>query len=263
MATNVSDKNRARYLQNATVSVANPSLGNQFSVSFQISGVATGGSPLGVATRVDSIDVIHNPLALDTAADTAAALVAAGQPLYDAAYGAGEYVLDNPAADVFRITRVNGNFLWVEDHVSTDVTQTIAELDGNHFLNAMLHEAQIQGTGRPQRYDDGFEIAASIPTDSRETVVLAHIMLTNATGGAVSARWRLWWFYDIVGWVQDQEVGIRTVTEASGAGVQEDSILVSATGAKKMAVELVDNAGAPPADLGPGSWLNALGVVAN
>ena len=263
MATNVSDKNRARYLSNATVSVANPSLGNQFSVSFQIVGAATGGSAIGVATRVDSIDVIVNPLAADTATDTATAMVATGQPLYDAAYGAGEYVLDNPSPDVFRITRVNGNFIWTEDHASTDTTQSIQETDGNHLLNAMLHEAQVQGTGRPARYDDGFDISASIPTENRETVVLAHIMLTNVTGSSVSARWRLWWFYDIVGWVNDQEVGIRTVTEASGAGVQEDSILVSATGAKKMAIELVDDAGAPPADLGPGSWLNALGVVAN
>lgn len=260
---NKSDKERDVFLPNKTKSAngVNPSSRN--SVGVEIQDPATGGGAFYI--RVDNEDLIYNTIAAEQPDVAAGNAAAAWQIQLDAAYSAGDYLVSNdPATPFITITRLNGNPLWVEDHTSTDATQKIVETSGVHFECAMLHEAQTQGTGRPNRFDDGFAFAADIPTSDRQTVLTIHNMLTNVSGAPLSARWRLWWWFDLIGWAEDQEVGIRTVTQTAGFGVESDTIQVSATGATKVAVELVEgDAGAGPINLPGDSWFSTIGLVSN
>lgn len=257
---------RSKFRPNKTKPVAGPESTFRNSVTFAVLGTATGGGFVGI--RAESEDLTITPGLGDDADTVAQDLATAIQAGLDAAYGAGQYTAtDTPSTNpgvepaFVTLTKLNGTELWLEDHASTDPTIDFGETNGTHFINAMLHEATAVGEGLPVRYESGFDIEADIPTSSRETVATIHVMLTNVSGAPATARWRLWWWFDYIGWVEDQEVGIRTVSGGPGLGITADTIAVSVAGAKKVAVELVDNGagGAMPAD----TWVSAIGLIAN
>ena len=257
---------RSKFRPNKTKPVAGPESTFRNSVTFAVLGTATGGGFVGI--RAESEDLTITPGLGDDADTVAQDLATTIQVGLDAAYGAGQYTAtDTPSTNpgvepaFVTLTKLNGTELWLEDHASTDPTIDFGETNGAHFINAMLHEATAVGEGLPVRYESGFDIEADIPTSSRETVATIHVMLTNVSGAPATARWRLWWWFDYIGWVEDQEVGIRTVSGGPGLGITADTIAVSVAGAKKVAVELVDNGagGALAAD----TWLSAIGLIAN
>lgn len=227
--------------------------------TFSVAGAATGGAALIV--QVDSVTSSYTTIGAQSAADAATGAAAQYQTDLDAAYGAGQYDSSADGATI-TIQRLNNNPLWVEEHFSTDATQSIQQTTGDHFDTALLHEVSIAGTGKPARYDDGHETdAPDLPAGDRSVTLVLEAELTNGSGGAVTARWKLWWWFDSLGWVEDQEVGIRSITQTSGAGLQKDVIAVSAVGAEKCAVEFFDNnAGG---DLPAGATFSAWGVIAH
>jgi len=256
---NKSDKGRDIFLPNKTKS-ANGQTTIRNETTYEVrGGPATGGGSLFV--RIESVDLPYTTVAAETDDAAAANAAAAWQALLDAAYGPAAYIVSNPSAPspIIKFQKTNGNMLWIEDHTSTDATQFIDEIQGPHHDCAMLHEAQTAGDGKPNRYEDGFEIQADIPTADRSTIITLHAMLTNVSGAPLAVDWRVWWWFDLIGWVQDQEVGVRTVSETGGFGIQEDTIQVSAAGATKVAVELVSTTPA----IASRSWLNVIGLVSN
>lgn len=250
---------RKDYKKNVIKPLKTPIITERNTATFVISGVATGAGSI-IAVRLEGIDVLINPNPGDTAVDTATALQ--GQLVLDlaASYGANQYSVTKPTTTSVRVTKLNGNELWVEDDASTDATQNITQNQGVRSQTALLLEATAAGTGLPFRFEDGFFVESDIPTAERNSGMVLHIMLKNLTGGAVTARWRLWVWWDYLGWTLQQT---NSITESTGLGIQEaTSAFTAFRGPTKIAVELLDD-GTIGNSLPSGAALTILGINAN
>ena len=255
---NKSDKQYDLFVPNKTRPIVRRDIPSNVA-TLQLDGVATGGSALII--QVDSVTSFYTTIAAETAAVAASAAAAQYQSDLDTAYGVGEYDV-SAVGTTITIVRANGNPLWLEEHFSTDATQSIEGTGGDHHDTALLHEVTTAGSGRPLRYDDGHTINdPDLPAADRSVTLVLEAELTNGSGGAVTARWKVWWWFDSLGWVEDQEVGIRSITQTSGAGLQKDVIAVSAVGAEKCAVELEDDGAS--GNLPAGSSFSVWGVIAH
>lgn len=226
---------------------------------FRVAGVATGGGSLIV--QVDSERLSYTTIAAQSAIAAAAAAAVQWQADLDAAYAVGDYSVSAAAGDI-TILRNNNNPLWVEETFSNDATQTLVAIQGDHTETALLHEVSVAGAGTPVRYDSGFQTDnPDLPAGDRSVTLVLEAELTNGSGGAATARWQIWWWYDSIGWVIDQVVGTRNVTEPSGGGLEKDVVSVSAVGAEKFAVNLIDNGAGGP--LPAGATFSVWGVIAH
>jgi len=250
---------RKDYKKNVIKPLKTPVIPARNTATFTISGTATGaGSFLGV--RLEGIDVFVNPNLGDTPADTATALQIQLATDLAASYGANQYSVTKPTGVSVLVTKLNGNELWVEDDASTDTTQNIFQSAGVRSQTALLLEQVTAGTGLPFRFEDGFFVESDIPTSERNSGMVLHVMLKNLTGGAVTARWRLWVWWDYLGWTLQQT---NSITESTGAGIQEaTSAFTAFRGPTKIAVELLDD-GTIGNSLPAGAALTILGINAN
>ena len=249
---------RRKFKVNVIKPLKTPIISLRNTATFNISGTATGaGSFIGV--RLEGIDVVINPTLGDTAADTATALQIQLASDLTASYGANEYSITKPTTTSVLVRKLNSNELWVEDDASTDATQNIFQTQGVRSQTALLLEATTAGQGLPKRFEDGFFVESDIPTAERNSGMVFHIMLKNLTGGPITARWRLWVWWDYVGWTLQQT---NSISETTGTGIQEATAAFTAfRGPTKVAVELLDdNAGN---SLPSGSALTILGINAN
>ena len=257
----MSDLNRLLQKQNAktangpSVSTIVNQAADPSSARFTITGNATGGDVLAIT--VDSVDLNYTTIAAETPAVAAAAAASAWQTAMDAAYSAGEYTVADDGDDVV-ITKTNGTELWVESVFSSDTTQDIAESEGLRLSSALLFEVSTAGTGAPVRYESGEEIRKPAIDGDLSTTMVIEAELVNGSGGAASARWRVWHWYTSLGWVVDQEIGIRTVSEPTGSAATKDVIALTSIGSEKVAIELVDNGSG--GNLAAGAAVSAWGV---
>lgn len=257
MAINISDKQRAVFLPNDVFPVSGAKA-NQSTVVLSVTFVSQGASTLG--TVIDGHSLVYAVPGIQLANASAVAIQAQWQVDLDAAFGPGVFST-SILVDAVTITKNDATPMAVGFTSSTDLLQTITPTAGWYVDNAMFFRQTVMGTGLPVKFSDGFAVSPSIPTAGRQVVVTLNAELFNMTGASKSARWRVYWWFDYMGWVVDQEVGIRLLTEATGATIGKDAITVSAVGAKRVAVELIDNnAGA---DLAPGSSLSVWGLVSN
>jgi hypothetical protein len=255
---NKSDKQYDLFVPNKTRPIVRRDIPSNVA-TLEVIGVATGGGALII--QVDSVTTSYTTIAAETAAVAASAAAAQYQSALDAAYAVGEYDV-SAVGTTITIVRTNGNPLWLEEQFSTDATQSIESTGGDHHDTALLHEVTTAGTGRPLRYDDGHTINdPDLPAADRSVTLVLEAELTNGSGGAVTARWKVWWWFDSLGWVEDQEVGIRSITQTSGSGLQKDVIAVSAVGAEKCAVELEDDGAS--GNLPAGASFSVWGVIAH
>lgn len=255
---NKSDKQYDLFVPNKTRPIV-PRVITSNAATLEITGVATGGGSLII--QVDSVNSAYATNAAETAAVAANAAAAQYQGDLDAAYGVGEYSVI-AVGTIITIVRTNGNPLWLEETFSTDATQSISNTGGDHRDTALIHEVTNAGEGQPVRYDSGFTINnPDLPASDRSVTLVLEAELTNGSGGPVTARWKVWWWFDSLGWVEDQEVGVRSVTQTTGAGLQKDVIAVSAIGAEKCAVELEDDGAS--GNLPAGSSFSVWGVIAH
>lgn len=255
---NKSDKQYDLFVPNKTRPIVPRDITSNVA-TLEVVGVATGGAALII--QVDSVTTSYTTIAAEPAAVAAPAAAAQYQSDLDAAYAVGEYTAVAVGTTI-TITRTNGNPLWLEETFSTDATQNISNTGGDHRDTALLHEQTAAGSGQPVRYDSGFTINnPDLPASDRSVTLVLEAELTNASGGPVTARWKVWWWFDSLGWVEDQEVGIRSVTQTSGTGLQKDVIAVSAIGAEKCAVELEDDGAS--GNLPAGASFSVWGVIAH
>lgn len=228
---------RKNYIQNVVKPLAGSPTPFRNSANFQVLGTATGGGTQFIGIRLEGIDVLFLTTTGQNQFAAASAFRTAVNTALISAFGSGQYTIGGTANNVL-ITKDNGNELWVEDFATTDATQSIIQTTGTRVFNSMLLEATLKNTGLPRRYEDGYFMTFDLPQGSRGTGLFYHLMLKNLTGSPVSAAYRFWYWYDYVGWVASF---LGTITESSGAGIQEQSSNLTFTGARKLALELIDN----------------------
>lgn len=194
--------------------------------------------------------------------DVAAAIVGDWQTGIDAQFGAGNFEVTNPNAPsaVIRVQSTDETPLDIQNIGTSDANLTISPSAGSFGDTAILYGSQTQGDGAPTIYTSGFATIAKAKDADGAVNVMVDVKLPNFSGGDVTARWRLWWWVDYVGWVVDQEVGVRSLTAVNNS-IGDDAIVVSGLGATRIAVELVDDgaAGALPA----GASVTARATVLN
>jgi hypothetical protein len=201
-----------------------------------ITGAATGGAELQV--RIDGTYDAYTTVAAETATAAATAWAAA----LGTALGTS-YTVTNPSAGLIR---VEGPFseIVVDWEASSDGTQSI-NVAAKYLSEKILDGATTAGTGAPTAFSSGFAVRVKTETDDRMANVAIRTDLWNISGGAKTARWRIHWYIPYVGWVVDQEVGTRTVTDSAGTGtppVTSDAIIVAAPASvSRIAIELVDD----------------------
>jgi len=258
----MSDINRLLQKQNAktangpSVSTIVNQAANPAEVRFTITGIATGGNVLTV--NVESIDLVYATVGGEAPATAAAAAASLWQLALDGAYSPGEYTVVDDGDDVV-ITKTNGTELWVEYVFSTDATQDIDETEGLRLNSALLFEVFTAGTGMPVRYESGEEIRKPAIDGDLSTSMVIETELENASGGLAFARWQVWHWYPSLGWVVDPEIGIRTVTQTTGLGLEKDVIALTSIGSERIAIELVDGNGVG-GNLPVGATFSAWGV---
>lgn len=248
-----------RFRDNQVKSVVDYSkqAGSINSVTMTLAAVATGAGALFIL--IDGMTLSYPTGVAETAA--AAAISAAGswQGQADGVHN-GEYLV-TPSGSTVNVSKVSGDPISVSQAGSSDATQTLNVTSGYVFEAALLYEQTVAASGIPARFEDGFAFSSDIVTDNRQSLLTIKTQLNNNTGGAISARYRLWYWFDFIGWVVDDVIGIRTVTESTGAGIKVDAIAVTVVGAKKVAVELVDNNAA--GNLAAGSSLSSYAILSN
>ena len=245
---------RKNYLQNVVNPLAGSPTPFRNIANFQVLGTATGGGAAFIGLRLEGTDILLVTTAGETQNVAAATFRSVLNGALVSAFGSGQYIVSGTANNVF-LTKVNGDELWVEDFATTDATQSIIQTSGTRVSNSMLLEATLKNTGLPRRYEDGYFMNFDLPQGSRATGLFYHLMLKNLTGSPVSAQYRFWYWYDYVGWVGSFT---GSISESSGAGIAEQSSSLSFTGARKLALELIDNGSG--GDLPAGSGLTAIVV---
>lgn len=236
----------------------------------EVTGGLSTGSVNGLAVKIGNKNFFSpTTVGFDTN-DEAAAAAIAWQAAIDAAstgpitggFGPGLFVVTNPGAPspLVRIETVSGMPLNLTQEGSFDATTGLDLISGTHIDNAMVYEQIVALTGFPNIYSDGFALDPVAKDSSGSTPVVIRAELKNLTGGAVTAEWQIWWWFDWLGWELDQEVGTRSITEATGAELAEDTIAVSAPGATRIAVVLLGTA--VGANLPAGSSFSAWGLQA-
>ncbi len=194
--------------------------------------------------------------------DAAASIVGDWQTGIDAEFGAGSFEVTNPNAPsaVIRIESTDETPVTIQVVGTTDSDLTISPSAGAFSDTAILYEAQTQGDGAPTIYTSGYATVAEAKDADGAVNVMVDVKLPNFSGGDVTARWRLWWWVDYVGWVVDQEVGVRSLTAVNNS-IGDDALVVSGLGATRIAVELVDDGAA--GDLPAGASVTARATVLN
>jgi hypothetical protein len=250
---NLHDLQMRSFRSNQVESVVSYSKQAGNSVTMTLAAVATGGGTLFIL--VDGMTLSYTTVGLYTSAASAIAASADWQLDADAFYN-GEYLVA-PSGSTITVSKVSGDPISVSLADSSDATQTLNITSGYVYEAALLYEQTVAASGIPARFEDGFAFSSDILTSSRESLLTVKTQLNNSTGGSISARYRLWYWFDFIGWVVDAEVGIRTITETTGSSVLVDAITVAVVGAKKVAVELVDNNAAGNLTLGSSlsSWV--------
>jgi len=174
----------------------------------------------------------------------------------------GSTYVATPDGATITVARVDGAEVIPQFGMSSDSTATVT-LSGTHYNEKVLDNATVATTGIPSGIQSGFGVSPSLPVDDRTNTITLNVQLTNISGGAKTARWRLWWFTPGIGWGVDQEVGVRTITDdgtGTPAGIANDIISVTAIGATRVACELVDDGAA--ANL-INCWVDTWAVVAH
>lgn len=228
---------RKKFLPNVVNPVAGSPSVERNTASFQVQGTATGGGSAFIAVRLEGVDVLMATTSLETAVVAAGNFRSILSSALVSAYGSNQYVVGGSGPNV-NVLKLNGTELWVEDYATTDATQSIIQTAGTRVSNSVLLEATAAGAGLPRRYEDGYFINTNIPTDNRVSSFVLHTMLKNLTGSPVQARFRVWFWYDYLGWTGSS---VNTISEATGTGIEEQTSNFTATGARKVAVELIDN----------------------
>lgn len=249
---------RKKFLPNVVKPVVgNPSV-QRNTATFLIAGTATGGSSAFLGVRVEGTDVSFSTTLGDNATTSATGFRSALSGALVSAFGSNQYSVGGTGGTII-LTKLNGNDLWVEDTASTDATQSIVQTAGTRVSNSFFVDATLSGTGLPLRYEDGHFLTIDIPTDGRGGVVFYKLSLKNFTGSPATARWRVWTWYDYVGWTSGS---ITSLTESSGMGTAEQVGTNTFTGARKVALEFVDN-GTTGGDLTTGSGFTAIMINSN
>jgi len=258
MPLNKSDKQYDLFRPNKTRPIVSRDIQSSIA-TFEVVGVATGGA--GLFVKVDGVTSTYATIGAQNAADAATGAAGVIQADLDAAYAIGEYTAVAVGSTI-TLKRSNNDPLWVEETFTTDPSQLIQQTGGDHKDTALLDEVEIAGSGKPLRYDAGFKINnPDLPAGDRSITLVINAELVNGSGGPVTARWRVWWWFDSLGWCEDQEVGIRSITEPSGSSLLKDIIAISAIGAEKCAVEFIDDGAGGP--MPAGASFSAWGVIAH
>jgi hypothetical protein len=248
-----------RALNSKTQNVATPVLGAKDPVTFQklnqnfILMEVGGAGPSAAGNFYFEVGFYISAVAItpgQTPAQVAAQYATDLQTDLDAQFGVGVLEVTNPSGNEVRVQTADGSPLAVQDTANDPaMAVTLDAVRGWHIDCALLHEVTAVGAGAPQLYTSGQPIEAEAKDADGSVNIAVQFEIKNVSGGAATARWRLWWWVDYLGWFQDQELGIRSVTETSGGNIAYDTVVASGAGATRVAIELVDNGagGALPA----------------
>ena len=204
----------------------------------EIATAATGDGPLVVHWDI-GLSASYMPGAAESPSDMAIGLALAINTAYSTWYTATE----NGAT--ITMTRVNGGPLYPTFAMSADSSATIT-YTGKHANERVLSDAIALGAGAPVGSNSGYGVSPSLEVDDRTKTVTVKVALSNPSGGAKTARWRLWWYTDGIGWSVDQEVNSRTISDpgTSVPSITSDTISVTSIGASRVACELIDDGAA-------------------
>jgi hypothetical protein len=195
---------------------------------------ATGGA--AISTLIDGVFSTHAVAGAETPTVAAAALVVAMLVAMGTTYTI------TSVAGVITVVGPSASPLVVSAVFSTDATMTFVATTSYSDATALMLAQTVVATGRPFSPLNGFAVPG---TENTAQPIFIRATLTNFAGAAKTARWRLWQYDSARGWVLNEAVGVRTISDAGAAVITETSLALDLEiNAQRIAIELVDDGAA-------------------